>query len=171
MPKQAKPKTSDHPESGLRSSRGITSVLTFVSRLHPSAPIVRLPDGEISDDLFGNWLGIEPEPKLEVLGPRERKTCKKQARLTNRPFSEILDVGRQEPAPVVSDEGKHIFHGLSDSAAIESFKGPYGIRNRGKDLAQRTHRVQIEQAMTIRLGAGQLQGEAAVWGDLVGHQH
>ena len=64
----------------------------------PSAPIVRLPDGEISDDLFGDWLGIEPEPKLDVGGPRERETCKKQARLTNRPFSEILDGGRQEPA-------------------------------------------------------------------------
>ena len=86
--------------------------------------------------------------------------------MTNRPFSEILDGGRQEPAPVVSDEGKHIFHGLSDSAAIGNFKGPYGIRNRGKDLEQRTHSVQIEQAITIRLGAGQLQGEAAVWGDL-----
>src|SRR2546429_9139389 len=63
MPKQAKPKTSDQLESGLRSSRGITSALTFVSRLHPSAPIVRLPDGEISDDLFGNWLGIAPESR------------------------------------------------------------------------------------------------------------
>src|SRR5256886_13664387 len=70
--------------------------------------------------------------------------------------------GRQEPASVVSDEGKHIFHGLSDSAAIESFKDPYGIRNRGKDRAQRTHRVQIDRKST-RLNSSHSQISYAVF--------
>src|SRR5207244_8148571 len=52
---------------------------------------------------------------IEILRSREGQSCGEEARLQHKPLIEILDVGRQGPALLVSDEGKHAFARIARS--------------------------------------------------------
>src|SRR4051812_21504678 len=153
-------------------SRSGGSVLTTSDPLTlGSHPQYRLPNRKITHNLFHGRVRIQPAPELDVLWLRERQPRKKQARLPHRPLIEILHIRRERPTLLVGHEWKHVFHGFSDAAPVSGFKRPKIVLRCGKNLARRSHRVQIKQAIAVRFRSRQLQGKAAVGGNLVWCQH
>src|SRR6266571_7471792 len=132
-----------------------------------SQPKHWLPDREVPDDFGHRWVRIEPSPQLQVIRPRKSEARKEKAGLAHRPLIEILHIGRQRPALLVRNVRKHVFHCLSDAAAIWQFKFPKGVLSSGKDLAHGGHCVEIEQGVRVGLRARQLERKASVWRDLI----
>jgi len=92
--------------------------------------------------------------------------AEQQRRVTDRPLVEVHDVRRFRPGALVLDERVHERDRLSHPAPVRRGVRPEIAHRCGQDLCQHSHQVELEQRVTVGLGARELAREAAIGGHL-----
>src|SRR5262245_1922747 len=90
--------------------------------------------------------------------------------MTHWPFPVIHYVWLKRPALLVPDVWRHKFHRLPHPAPVREFERPEILLRSGQDLADRRHRVEVEDRIAVRLRAPHLLRETAVGCHLVWNQ-
>jgi hypothetical protein len=155
----------------MRSTKMPVLIESEFSRRILCHPKQGLADGEITDDFRNRGVRIEVAPNGEIFGAVKRDACEEKARLANGPVVPVFDIVFIEPRVLVSDEGEHKGHRFGETAAFGRFECKEIVTGRPENLADGGHRVEIEDAVAVRLGAREFERQTAVRSDLIRDDH